>query len=232
MGHGTYSAIIFDLDGTLIEVEKIRKHADEILKETLTDFDVKRSRSEDRYGFWFSGGGFLQLLEKWGIESESEKRFFLKSLGRNEYNVKRRLIESGEVRLYKDADILNALRGDMKLGLVTNSSSKTVSLELNNFNLRRYFDSTIALGDFANNLRPKPEPDGVLRCLKEMGVARQKTIVVGDNLTDIIAGERSKTHTALIKRGKTSPKHEKEESMHIKIDFKLRSLRELESIVK
>jgi HAD superfamily hydrolase (TIGR01509 family) len=232
MGHKKYTAIIFDLDGTLLEVEDIKKHGDEIIKKTLTDFNIKRTRSEDRIRFWFSGGGFLNLLEKWGIESESEKRSFLDTLNQNEYNVKKRLIESGEVRAYEDSKILNALRGDLKLGLVTNSSSKTVSFELNRFNLRKCFSSTIALGDFANNLRPKPDPDGILQCLKEMGEAPSESLVVGDSLTDIIAGNRSQTSTALLIREKKSEKRRKEEPVQTRIDFRLRSLMELENIIR
>jgi HAD superfamily hydrolase (TIGR01509 family) len=232
VGHKNYDAIIFDLDGTLIEVDDIKKHGDEILKKTLTDFDLKRTRFEDRYRFWFSGGGFLHLLEKWGIELESEKRLFLETLSQNEYEVKRRLIESGEVRLYADSDILNKLRGDLKLGLVSNSSRKTVSLELDHFNLKKYFNSTIALGDFTNNLRPKPDPDGILQCLKEMREAPSNSIVVGDNLTDIIAGNKSQAHTALLIREKRNAQGRNEESTHARIDFKLRSLRELENIIE
>jgi HAD superfamily hydrolase (TIGR01509 family) len=232
LGHQKYTAIIFDLDGTLLRVEDIKKHGDEIIKKTLNDFNVKRTRSEDRIRFWFSGGGFLNLLRKWGIKSESDKRSFLDTLNQNEYNVKKRLIESGKVRPYKDSDILNTLGGDLKLGLVTNSSSKTVSFELSRFNLRKYFTSTIALGDFANNLRPKPDPDGILQCLKEMGEAPSKSIVVGDSLTDIIAGNRSQANTALLIREEKSEKRQNEEPVHARIDFKLRSLKELEDIIR
>jgi pyrophosphatase PpaX len=232
MGQKTYAAIIFDLDGTLIEDNNIKKHGDEILQMTLTNFNVKRTQSKDRIGFWFSGGGFLQLLEKWGIKSGLEKKSFLEALSQNEYDVKKRLIESGDVRLYEDSDILNRLQGVLKLGLVTNSSNKTVSLELDSFNLRRYFDSTVALGDFTNNLKPKPDPDGILQCLKEIDEDPSEAIVVGDNLTDIIAGNRSKTHTALLIRGKRNLKPSRQQSKHTGTDFKLRSLRQLESIIK
>jgi len=231
MGHKSYAAIIFDLDGTLVEDKNIKKHGDEILRMTLIQFNVKKTRSEDRIGFWFSGGGFLKLLEKWGIESESERKSFLQILSQNEYNIKKRLIESGEVRPYEDTDILNRLQGTLKLGLVTNSSNKTVSLQLDRFNLRRYFDSIIALGDFANNLRPKPDPDGIIQCLKEMDVESSKSIVVGDNLTDVIAGKRTNADTALLIRGKRNPKGMKKELIHTGIDFKLRSLRELENYI-
>jgi HAD superfamily hydrolase (TIGR01549 family) len=109
--------------------------------------------------------------------------------------MKRRLIELGQVRLYEDVDVLNKLQEDMKLGLVSNSSHKTVTLELERFNLKKYFKSVIALGDFTYNLKPKPDPDGILQCLEDLQEAPSSSVVVGDNLTDIIAGKRSRAHT-------------------------------------
>jgi HAD superfamily hydrolase (TIGR01549 family) len=226
-----FSAIIFDLDGTLIEVDDIKKCGDEILKITLTECGVKRTRFKDRYEFWFSGGGFLRLLKKWGVKSESEKRLFLDVLSRNEYNVKRRLIECGAVRIYNDTDILGWLQGRLKLGLVSNSSLKTVSLELDHFNLRKYFYSVVALGDFTQNLRPKPDPDGILQCMKELGESPPNTLVVGDNLTDVIAGNRSNAQTALTIRRRHKPHILRGTGTHAKVDFYMKTLGELEKII-
>jgi HAD superfamily hydrolase (TIGR01509 family) len=226
-----FSAIIFDLDGTLIEVDDIKERGDEILKMTLIGCGVMRTRFKDRYEFWFSGGGFLRLLEKWGIKSESEKKAFLDVLSRNEYNVKRRLIECGAVRIYNDTDILSRLQGRLKLGLVSNSSLKTVSLELDHFNLRKYFDSVVALGDFTQNLKPKPDPDGILQCMKELRESPTNTLVVGDNLTDVIAGNRSHAQTALTIRGRHKPQILGGTGTYGKVDFYLKTLRELEKII-
>jgi HAD superfamily hydrolase (TIGR01509 family) len=226
-----FSAIIFDLDGTLIEVDDIKKRGDEILRMALIEWGVKRTRFKDRYEFWFSGGGFLRLLKKWGIKSESDKRLFLDVLSRNEYDVKRRLIECGAVRAYNDTDILGRLRGRLKLGLVSNSSLKTVSLELDHFDLRKYFDSIIALGDFTNNLKPKPDPDGILQCMKELRESPANTLVVGDNLTDVIAGNRSQAQTALAIRGKHKVPVLGGTDTHARVDFYLKTLRELEKVI-
>nr|MDO8099594.1 HAD-IA family hydrolase [Candidatus Njordarchaeota archaeon] len=232
MGDKGFSAVIFDLDGTLIEVENIKKVGDDILKRTLSQLGVKRTSFKDRYEFWFSGGEFLHLLDKWGVSSKKEKRLFLEALSRNEYDEKKRLIECGRVRLYNDADILGKLHEKVKLGLVSNSSSKTVSLELDSFKIRKHFDSILALGDFTNNLGPKPDPDGILQCLQELNELPSRSIVVGDNLTDILAGEKSGTHTALVLREEQGKIAERREMKPIKADFELKSLRELIIIVR
>jgi len=231
VGDKGFSSVIFDLDGTLIEVGDIKKIGDEILRTTLSEFGVKRTSFKDRYEFWFSGGGFLRLLEKWGIRRE-KKRSFLEALSDNEYDEKKRLIECGKVRLYEDADVLEKLHEKLKLGLVSNSSPKTVSLELDSFKIRKHFDSILALGDFANELRPKPDPDGILRCLQDLNEHPSKSIVVGDNLTDVLAGVKSGTRTALVVREEQEGSAEKRKATPVKIDFKLKTLRELVAIVQ
>ena len=44
--------------------------------------------------------------------------------------------------------------------------------------------------------RPKPEPDGVLRALGEMGAEPQRALVIGDSPADIIMGRSAGTLTA------------------------------------
>jgi HAD superfamily hydrolase (TIGR01549 family) len=222
-----FSAVIFDLDGTLIEVEDIKRVGDEILMKTLLEFGVERTSFKQRHEFWFSGGKFLHLLNKWGFRSQKDVRSFLESLSRNEYDEKKRLIESGKVRLYRDADILGQLHRELKLGLVSNSSSRTVSLELDSFRIREHFDSILGLGDFTNNLRPKPDPDGIIRCLEELNESPSTSIVVGDNLTDMLAGDRSGTHTALVVRESQQESGKIEKSRPVKAEFKVKTLHEL-----
>jgi len=173
----------------------------------------------------------LLLLRKWGIKGAADRRSFLDTLSSNEYDLKKKLMETGKVRLYDDADILGKLQGKLKLGLVSNSSLKAVSLELQYFELRKYFDSVVPLGDFRNNLRPKPEPDGILHCLNELHNDPSKSIVVGDNETDIIAGEKSGAHTALITRGKGARMKDKMKQKSANTTFQLSSLTELEELV-
>jgi HAD superfamily hydrolase (TIGR01549 family) len=226
-----FSAVVFDLDGTLVGVDNIKKHADDVLKRALQDLGVGRTSFKDRYNFFFCGAGFVSLLEKWGIISDEGKRSFLEALGREEYAEKKKLMEQGLAWLYKDAAILEFLKGKVKLGLVTNSSSKATLLELRYFKIGHYFDCIVSLGDFSNHLAPKPNPDGIIYCLKTLNQPPSKSIVAGDNLTDVAAGERSGAQTAIILRGKQKLQIRKGGAVP-RIDFKLRSLRQLEQIVR
>jgi HAD superfamily hydrolase (TIGR01549 family) len=225
------SAIIFDLDGTLVGVDNIKKHADDVLKRALSYFGVEGTSLEDRYEFFFSGEGFQSLLSKWGITGDLGIRSFLKALAREEYAEKKRLLKQGMAWLYKDTAILEFLKGKVKLGLVTNSSSKATSLELDYFKIRRYFDCIVSLGDFNSSLPPKPHPGGIVYCLKTLNEHPSTSIVVGDNSTDVVAGERGGAHTAIILRGRQKLRTHNQGSMP-RIDYNLRSLKQLEQIVK
>jgi HAD superfamily hydrolase (TIGR01549 family) len=226
----TFSAVIFDLDGTLVGVDNIRKHADDVLKRALSDLGVERTSIRDRYRFFFCGVGFLALLEKWGITNEEGRKSFLDALSEEEYAEKKKLMEHGSAWLYKDAEVLRFLKGRLKVGLVTNSSSRATSLELGYFKIGHYFDCIVSLGDFGNHLAPKPDPDGIIYCLQMLNEPPSKSIVVGDNLTDVAAGEKSGAYTAIILRGKQKLQTRKGKTTP-RIDFKLRSLRELEQII-
>jgi HAD superfamily hydrolase (TIGR01549 family) len=226
-----FKAIVFDLDGTLVEIDNIKKHADEVLRRTLYQFGVKRISFADRYEFYFCGIRFIDLLQKWGITTEKQRKLFLETLSGEEYVEKKTLIEQGSARLYGDASILDALKGRVKLGLVTNSSAEATSLELNSFRIKQYFDSIVSLGDFTDNLAPKPGPDGIIRCLKCLNEPPARTIVVGDNLTDMEAGEKSGASTALVLRGRQSTRLKKGID-NPRIDFKLKTLEELKAIIR
>lgn len=215
-----FSVAIFDLDGTLVGVRDIKKHADDVLKRALSRVGVGRTTFKDRYEFFFCGAEYVNLLEQWGITSEKQRRSFVEALSAEEYAEKKRLMERGSARLYKDAEILSFLKGKVKLGLVTNASSQATSLEVKYLGIEQCFDCIVSLGDFANHLPPKPDPSGISYCLKTLNEPPSKAIVIGDNLTDVIAGERSGAKTAIILRGRERLPKQKGQAQP-RIDFTL-----------
>src|SRR5205823_1116675 len=57
--------------------------------------------------------------------------------------------------------------------------------------------SLIALNVWGDDVeRPKPEPDGVLRAMSELGASPRSTLVIGDSPADIMMGRRAGTRTA------------------------------------
>jgi pyrophosphatase PpaX len=73
--------------------------------------------------------------------------------------------------------------------------------ELDITGLRRFIHVSVWGDDVA---RPKPEPDGVLQAIKELGGRPESTLVVGDSPADIKMGRAAGTHTAAALWGASS----------------------------
>ena len=66
-------------------------------------------------------------------------------------------------------------------------------LELDITRLRTWIAAAV-WGD--DTPRPKPEPDGVLRAMSELGAEADRTLVIGDSPADIMMGRAAQTRTA------------------------------------
>lgn len=80
---------------------------------------------------------------------------------------------------------------DLPLGIVTRNSRATAQATLDRFGIE--VDLLVARED----ARPKPSPDGLLRCLKRWSVRPDQTIFIGDYLYDIQAGNAAEVPTVL-----------------------------------
>ncbi|RDW16921.1 haloacid dehalogenase [Oceanobacillus arenosus] len=93
--------------------------------------------------------------------------------------------------LYEDSlTILDQLKGDYKLGLITNGSPSLQNLKLEiTQELVPYFSEIIISGDFG---RGKPDPTIFEHALKALSLDKNEAIMVGDNLhTDILGANRA-----------------------------------------
>lgn len=113
---------------------------------------------------------------------------------------------------------------NLPLGIITRNSLDSVLLALNNFD-------NICADDFAiiltrDNVKPKPDPAGVLIAASKMGILPEELLLVGDFSLDIMAGHAAGAKTVLIvyDATRTIPPHPEP-------DYKINHLRELIPIV-
>ncbi|MBN1276441.1 MAG: HAD family hydrolase [Deltaproteobacteria bacterium] len=90
----------------------------------------------------------------------------------------------------------------ISLGILTRNSLNSVKKALRQFNI-------ITISDFDTVLTrdsslPKPDPDGIFRAAKLMGLLSQDLLVVGDFRFDIIAGDAAGCRTVLLTNGGVS----------------------------
>lgn len=212
-------AIIFDLDGTLLEIPN-GDFFDQLLVESLMEIGCEPPNREQRDRLWESGRDYQKVLKSWGVKNLKD---FWDVFDRKDLEARQKLIATQKIKPYTDISVLSYLAKEYSLGIVTNTPVKLALLELNTFDLTKYFDSIIALGTVEQK-NAKPEAYGILKCIKELNSTPRESLVVGDKDTDIIAGAKAGAFTALIMRSRNKTR--------VKADYVINNLYELIKLLK
>ena len=91
-------------------------------------------------------------------------------------------------KLMKNAkEVLNKIKEKkLKIGLVTNTTTKRAEAELKFHKVRELFDVVVTADDVE---RPKPYPDPILKACELLGVQADEIMYVGDTTNDYKAGK-------------------------------------------
>ena len=96
-------------------------------------------------------------------------------------------------------DLLGNLHGrGYKLGVATNDAEGTAMAHLETAGVADHFDFVAGFDSVQN---PKPEPDMLLAFCRETGIPPEETVMVGDSLSDMIAGINARMHTVGVLTG-------------------------------
>lgn len=176
-----YKAVIFDMDGTLLN--------------TLDDITDSVNYVIGRYGYPsksideirdYVGNGAKRLLEQC-FTRKLDDRYFTRMLGQ----YKQHYLENclNKTRPYPQTiELLHKLREmGVKLGIVSNKPDATVK-RLNSLFFEEYI--TVALGEHLNE-KTKPEPDLVFMALEQMDVDPRDALYVGDSEVDILTARNA-----------------------------------------
>ena len=183
-------AVIFDLEGTLIQTtfECISK----IVSRTFHDFGVKVSDGDIR-NFWFSHK--REELVKKILKIEDPDIFWKVYRKYDVLDLRRQ-----HTNAYSDADFISELRQKgLKTGIVTGSPRYTISLAAEIFG-EGSFDAVIRT-HISEGIKEKPDPHGILECLKTLGISNKEAIFVGNGDEDILAARAAGVFDVLIDRG-------------------------------
>jgi HAD superfamily hydrolase (TIGR01509 family) len=173
------AAVIFDLDGVLIDSEPLQYKA---YSQVLARFGVRVSVQE--YGIhWIGRGrGPEHAVETYRLPVTPDE---LRALKRPVY----REILSREVTPMPGAvPALTRLRAAYPLALATNSSREEVSLVMDHLGVGAFFAAVVAREDYA---LPKPEPDAFLAAATRLHIAPHACVVVEDAYKGILAAHRA-----------------------------------------
>lgn len=178
-------ALVFDLDGTLVETFQIygnvyRKLFALATGRILTDAEI------------FSLGPAAEPLTLQKVVGERHLVRYM-DLFCEQYEVElaksSRLVYPGVAELVEWC----AQRG-LALGIYTNKTQRTAEITLARLPFARHFRSVVTASHVSE---PKPHPEGVIQSLERLKAEPHETLYIGDWSVDVLAGRRAGVRTGL-----------------------------------
>ena len=168
-------AVLFDMDGTLLDSEGLSSEATDYGVHIVTGRHLTEEENKS-----LTGRPVKKVLAEW---------FPDKSHSIYEAGVEYYRSRINEIVCYPGIrDMLDNLRSRYKMAIVTSTHREQAVEILKNVGLLDYFEFVIGQDDTMMN---KPDPEPVLLAMKRLQVSGVNCIFVGDQPYDIIAGHEA-----------------------------------------
>jgi beta-phosphoglucomutase len=192
-----FEAVIFDWDGTLADTRQVVVAS---FQKALSEDHCKISdKIIERLIGIGSAETFKEILRSSKIAFDEKS---IKSLV--EKKVKNEIGMSEGVKLFEGSqELLEALRGKVKLGLASMNDRAVISNLLKMTNTQRFFDAVVTGSDIVN---PKPEPEVFLKCALKLRSKPEKCLVVEDSIFGVKAAKKAKMDCIAVLTGAYSRK--------------------------
>lgn len=200
-------AVIFDLDGTLIDYKYHAEEARETLIVSLGNlgFDVSEMDSKAPTMMIVDlalrqiGGGKVR------IGKEELRQMFNDTLDGFDMRAQSEAaIKPHSVQVIREIKAKGYL-----LGLVTNSGSKVTKLSLEKYQIAHCFDAVVTRD---NVERMKPSGEGLRRILELLDVEASEAIYVGDSWADVAAARENGVRNIAVEGGMSTRERLQEQS--------------------
>jgi pyrophosphatase PpaX len=208
-----YRAVIFDRDGTLFD------SLDVILRSfnhAIEPFTARRPTKEEWFGAF--GPAEKDVLAKF-VPPENKQAAFARF-----FKYYREYFQ--RIHLYPGMrELLVELKANgAKLMLFTGGGNVSTWYCMEQSGILHLFDELVCGEDVQH---PKPDPEGILKLMKEQGVNPQDTIVVGDSNADMESGKTAGASTAWLCWSENAQLFE----LQVTPDFTCRSVQELRQVL-
>jgi len=187
-------AVIFDLDGTLIDVG-LR------VSEAKRDF-IRRLREIGIGSEMIVPERPTEIIITYVERYHGMERGFLMKILEKSFEP----YELEAARRAKARDGVKQVLEKLKLigcriGLASNNSRRNVDIILKNLGIKKPFDAIVTREDVR---RLKPHEEIVVKTVNMLKTAPWRSLYVGDSIVDVVAGKRAGAHVAAITGGADS----------------------------
>ncbi len=211
--HSRYEAILFDLDGTLIDTNTLYRDA---VIDALQEYGY--IATHEQFHQLYSTGTLMEpLLQLVGADMTLIDD--IRAVRDRKYMT---LLQQSATLCDGADDILSWLL-DHPTGIITGSYRKYVDQFYERLQLSTFIDVLITNDDL--NGKMKPDPHGLFLAAKQLGVDPTQCIYIGDQPFDVEAAKRACMTSCLIRTPHTPV------SAHGKADYEVDDLFELQKIL-
>ncbi|MCF4097369.1 HAD family hydrolase [Maritalea mediterranea] len=190
-----YRAIIFDLDGTLVDSLGDFHHAASIMLKTIGHEPIPAAEVKSFIG---NGQGMFiaRCLVRVGANLTAQQLIEATRVFEQAYDA----ADGSQSTLFEGVDALLAQirKAGAKIGLCTNRPVARARKILAGFGIDHYFDEIVG---FETVDKPKPAPDPILYCLAQFKCASSQALFIGDSDVDAEAAHRAKVEFAFHTQG-------------------------------
>jgi 3-amino-5-hydroxybenzoic acid synthesis related protein len=178
-------AIIFDLDGVLIDSEPLMRFAFETVYHRMMQNGTPPTESFLEH----MGESFPRIMDRLGLPRtlwEPYRELCQKHIDR--------------IRLFPESRSLleRAKALGLKLAVLTGKDRVRTLHILQHFGIDHFFSAVVA----SDQLRcPKPDPEGILVTLDLLGCAAREAVMIGDAVNDILCAQRAGVKTIAVTWG-------------------------------
>jgi len=178
-----YSAVIFDMDGVLIDSEPLHQ---KVGLKMLRDLNIPINRE---MFLRFTGTTVLSMWEILVKENNLKQNPVELTV---DYN--RQIIEN--LKVSSDVKLMDGVRDVLKnlkskkipIALASSSNKELIDEMLQKFSIEEYFDIIVSGSDVKHS---KPHPEIFLMAAKKLGISPSKCIVVEDSTNGTIAAKHA-----------------------------------------
>lgn len=190
-----YRAIIFDLDGTLVDSLGDFHHAATIMLQSIGHDSIPADEVKS-----FIGNGqemfIARCLVRVGADLTAQQLIDATKVFERAYDE----ADGQHSQLYDGVDELLAQikKTGAKIGLCTNRPVARARKILAGYGIDHYFDE---IAGFETVENPKPAPDPILHCLRQFNYAPSQALFIGDSDVDGEAAHRAGVEFAFHTQG-------------------------------